>query len=159
MNDRTVCILIRGNPPAEILLGLKKIGFGLGKVVGFGGRVEAGESVEAAAVRELEEETGIKAAIEHLIPHGTLSFLFPAKPEWSQDIHIFLVYQWSGEPHESTEIQPAWYKVDQLPFESMWDDARYWLPLVLRGKRIQARFEYNSDNQTVGELKIKHWEG
>lgn len=158
MNDRTVCFLIRGDPPAEILLGLKKIGFGLGKIVGFGGRVEAGESIEAAAVRELEEETGITAAVEHLIPCGRLSFLFPAKPEWSQDIHVFLLYQWSGEPQESVEIKPAWVKLDQLPFERMWDDARYWMPLVLQGKRIEARFVYNTDNQTVGEIKIEPWE-
>jgi len=151
--------MIRGNPPAEVLLGLKKTGFGAGNVTGIGGRVEAGESVEAAAVRELEEETGIKAAIEHLIPSGCLCFLFPAKPEWSQDIHVFLLYQWRGEPHESTEIKPAWYKVDQLPFESMWDDTQYWLPLVLQGKRIQARFVYNSDNKTVGEIKVEQMEG
>lgn len=147
--------MIRGNPPAEVLLGLKKIGFGAGNVTGIGGRVEAGESVEAAAVRELEEETSIKVTVDHLIPRGRLSFLFPAKPEWSQDIHVFLIYQWRGEPQESTEIKPAWYTVDELPFEGMWDDARYWLPLVLQGKRIEARFVYNPDNSTVRDVYIQ----
>jgi len=159
MNDRTVCFLIRGSPPAEVLLGLNKTGFGAGKVAGFGGRIEPGESVDAAAVRELEEETGIKVTIEDLSPSGRLTFLFPDQPGWSQDVHVFLVNQWHGEPEESSEMQPAWYKVDQIPFECMWDDARYWLPLVLQGKRIEARFVYNADNKTVGEVKIEQLEG
>ena len=43
----------------KLLLGLKKRGFGLGKINGIGGKVEEGESVEAAAVRETFEEIGV----------------------------------------------------------------------------------------------------
>ena len=43
----------------QILLGMKKVGFGLGKWQHtFAGKVEEGESVEEAAARELQEETG-----------------------------------------------------------------------------------------------------
>ena len=35
----------------EILLGMKKRGFGTGKWNGFGGKIEAGETIEQAAVR------------------------------------------------------------------------------------------------------------
>ncbi|CAN0403706.1 unnamed protein product, partial [Ectocarpus sp. 8 AP-2014] len=45
----------------EILLGMKKRGFGEGKWNGFGGKVESGESVEEAAKRELMEEAGLTA--------------------------------------------------------------------------------------------------
>lgn len=45
--------------PWRILLGLKKRGFGAGKWNGFGGKVEKGETIEAAALRELEEESGL----------------------------------------------------------------------------------------------------
>ncbi len=37
--------------PGRVLLGLKKRGFGAGKYNGFGGKVEAGESIVAAALR------------------------------------------------------------------------------------------------------------
>lgn len=38
----------------RVLLGMKKRGFGMGKYNGFGGKVEPGESIEAAAlVRQL----------------------------------------------------------------------------------------------------------
>eukprot|EP00056_Hartaetosiga_gracilis_P017259 m.6783 g.6783 ORF g.6783 m.6783 type:complete len:151 (-) comp5533_c0_seq1:454-906(-) len=39
----------------RILLGMKKRGFGKGKFNGFGGKLEKGETVEEAAVRELQE--------------------------------------------------------------------------------------------------------
>jgi 8-oxo-dGTP diphosphatase/2-hydroxy-dATP diphosphatase len=44
----------------RILLGMKKRGFGMGKWNGFGGKVEPAETVEDAALRELEEEAGLK---------------------------------------------------------------------------------------------------
>jgi 8-oxo-dGTP pyrophosphatase MutT (NUDIX family) len=43
----------------SVLLGRKKRGFGEGKVNGFGGKVEAGETVIEAAVREMQEESGL----------------------------------------------------------------------------------------------------
>jgi 8-oxo-dGTP diphosphatase len=151
--------LIRGNPSQEVLLGLKKTGFGAGKYAGFGGKVESGETVESAAIRELEEETGIKISIDDLCPVGRLTFLFPSEPAWSQLVHVFLVKAWTGDPLESDEMKPTWCFIDEIPFESMWDDASYWLPLALKGKKIEARFVYKDDNETVGEAKIEEWDG
>ncbi|MCK4471457.1 MAG: NUDIX domain-containing protein, partial [Anaerolineae bacterium] len=64
-------------------MGLKKAGCGEGKYGGFGGKIEAGETVTMAAVRELEEEAGIKVFEKDLQPMGLMTFLFPAKPDWS----------------------------------------------------------------------------
>jgi len=158
MNERTLCFLVRGNPASEVLLGLKKTGFGVGKYAGFGGGVETGETVEIAAVRELEEETGIKVSIHDLYPIGHVTFLFPSKPHWSQTVHVFLVEMWQGSPAESDEMKPAWCMVNEIPFESMWDDASYWLPVVLKGKRIKASFVFKDDNETVGEANVEDWE-
>ena len=52
----TLCLLISDG---QVLLGMKKKSFGAGKWNGFGGKVEEGETVEAAAIREMEEESGI----------------------------------------------------------------------------------------------------
>ena len=158
MNERTLCFLVRGNPSNEVLLGLKKTGFGVGKYAGFGGGVETGETIETAAIRELEEETGIKVSINNLYPIGYLTFQFPFKPHWSQIVHVFLVEMWQGSPEESDEMKPTWCMINEIPFESMWNDASYWLPLVLKGKRIRASFVYKDDNETVGEAKIEGWE-
>ena len=155
MSNRTLCFLMRGNPPTEVLLGLKKTGFGAGKYAGFGGKVESGETIEAAAIRELEEETGIKISTDDLCPLGRLTFLFPSKPNWNQVVHVFTANVWAGNPEESDEMKPVWCRMDEIPFENMWDDASYWLPLVLKGKKIEARFVYKDDNETVGEAEIE----
>ena len=133
---------------------MKKTGFGAGKYAGFGGAVESGESIEAAAIRELEEETGIKVSINDLYITGCLTFQFPFKPNWSQVVHVFLAKVWLGKPVESDEMKSAWYTIDDIPFNSMWDDASYWLPLILEGKRIKASFTFKDDNETVDVAKI-----
>ena len=52
----TLLMVVQGQ---RVLLGEKKRGFGEGFWNGFGGKVDAGESVDEAALRELREEAGI----------------------------------------------------------------------------------------------------
>ena len=59
--DKKVLTLLMVVRDGSVLLGEKKRGFGEGFYNGFGGKVEEGETVEEATLRELEEEAGIKA--------------------------------------------------------------------------------------------------
>lgn len=52
----TLYIIEKNN---QILLGLKKRGFGMGKWNGFGGKVMESESITQGAIRELKEECNI----------------------------------------------------------------------------------------------------
>lgn len=151
MKDRTLCFLVRGTPAEEVLLGFKKNGFGAGKYAGIGGKVEANETVVSAAVRELEEEIGVRVAEHDLQLMGHLTFLFPSKPEWSQVVHVFQAEAWEGNPAESVEMKPVWFSVYHLPFEQMWQDAPHWLPNILSGEHIRMRFVFGDDNETVSE--------
>jgi len=103
MQDATLVFLTRDN---QILLGLKKRGFAQGKLNGFGGKIEAGETVQAAAARELREECGVEVDVTDLTRVARLEFFFPAKPEWDQVVHAFLVECWRGEPRETDEMLP-----------------------------------------------------
>lgn len=154
MRDATLVFLIKGEPPSEVLLGLKKAGFAQGKINGFGGKVQQGEPIAKAAVRELEEEAGIRVSEQDLEKMAHLTFTFPVRPEWDQVVHVFLARRWQGEPTESAEMKPAWYKVNEIPFPSMWQDDPYWLPRVLAGRHIRASFTFLADNETVQALEI-----
>ena len=155
LKQATLCLLVKGAPPSHVLLGYKKVGFGQGKYGGFGGKVEDGESIEAAATREMEEETGLRITPDELQLAARLAFLFPFREDWSQLVHLFIAQSWQGELVESDEMQPAWFAVDEIPYRSMWADGEYWLPLVLAGRRIQARFVFGEDNETVREAVIE----
>ncbi|MFI9581284.1 hypothetical protein ACIHCQ_05455 [Streptomyces sp. NPDC052236] len=48
----------------------------------------------------------------------------------------------------------AWFPVEQLPFEEMWDDARYWLPQVLAAQAIEAEIVFAEDCETVAEATV-----
>jgi 8-oxo-dGTP pyrophosphatase MutT (NUDIX family) len=152
MQDATLVFLLRDD---EILLGLKKRGFAQGKLNGFGGKIENGESIESAAARELHEECGVHVDLADLKSVARLDFFFPAKPEWDQVVHVFVAERWRGEPSETEEMLPMWVKTNSIPYDRMWADDIHWLPLVLEGKRVQATFTFKDDNETVSEAKIQ----
>lgn len=155
MRDGTLCLLLRRHPRSQILLGWKKHGFGSGKWGGFGGKSEPGEALATAAVRELQEEAGVQVSEADLHCVAKLSFCFPFRPEWSQVVHVFVVWQWEGEPRETEEMAPAWFSLDEIPYDGMWDDSRYWLRRLLDGECITARFLLGCDNETVDWLEVR----
>ncbi len=144
-----VLIFPLDRPQNRVLLGLKKEGFGQGKIVGFGGKLEPGETIAEAAVRELQEESGLLAKVQNLWYTAYLEFVFSAKPEWNRVVHGFRLEYWQGEPSESNEIIPQWTDLDAVPYEQMWDDSKLWLPQVLRGEKVRMKITYAPDNQTV----------
>ncbi len=155
MTTRTcLCLISRvtGTGP-EVLLGLKKTGFGAGRWVGLGGHVEEGEKPVEAAVREVEEEAGLLVSADTLAHMASLTFVFPARPAWDQTADVYSTAVWQGEPAESEEIAPRWFRQDQLPLDAMWDDARYWLPRVLGGQQVRLTVTFAADCATVATIQ------
>jgi len=155
MKRVTLCYVTRWAPHREVLLGLKKRGFGAGKWNGFGGKIEPGESPRDAAVRELLEECRVRIRTVDLTDAGTLTFRFPARPSFDHHVRVFVTNRWSGAPAETDEMRPEWYRCDRLPLGLMWDDDRFWLPLVLGGERINAVLHYRPDNETVARMSLR----
>jgi 8-oxo-dGTP diphosphatase len=152
-----LCLLTRigDEGQLEVLLGRKKTGLGTGKTVGLGGHVEDGETPGEAAAREVKEESGICVDPAGMVEVADITFRFPARPAWDMTVNVFTCGQWAGTALESAEIIPQWFPVADLPFASMWDDARHWLPRVLAGERIRASFSYADDCETVASADIR----
>ncbi len=146
VKPRTVCFLVKDG---SVLLGMKKRGFGKGNFLGIGGKVESNETIEEAALRELREEIGTTAL--NLWHTAVLNFYFPHMPDesWNQQVHVFMVNRWTGEPVETDEILPQWFQIDKLPIDSMWDDAHYWLPEVLKGSKVVGDFLFNDQFMVI----------
>ncbi|OGZ11042.1 MAG: hypothetical protein A3D67_03230 [Candidatus Lloydbacteria bacterium RIFCSPHIGHO2_02_FULL_51_22] len=140
----TLCI-IHEHP--RVLLGMKKKGFGEGKWNGFGGKLEKGESIEEACLRELHEEAGI--APKTLIKLGVLDFRFQKNPHEVLEVHIFKGHGIEGEPRESDEMHPAWFHVDDVPFQKMWPDDIHWFPLFLADKRFNGTFLFGDGDAII----------
>lgn len=155
MYQTTLCLLTQGQPAERILLGMKKTGFGQGKYNGFGGKVEAGETPAAAAVRELAEECGLTVKEADLEPVGQLVFVFPANPEIDHDVSIYRVHFWQGEPKETAEMSPSWFDVADIPYKEMWADDSYWLPAVLKGKKVSGKVIFAENNEDIEDITIR----
>jgi 8-oxo-dGTP diphosphatase/2-hydroxy-dATP diphosphatase len=135
----TLCLVQRDG---QLLLGLKKRGFGIGRWNGFGGKVEAGETVEEAAARELFEESGLRA--EEMEKVGEIDFDFQDSGETLR-VHVFRCRHFSGLPVESEEMKPEWFAENNPPLGKMWSDDQYWLHLLVAGKKFKAHFIFDGE--------------
>ena len=147
----TLVFILKDTPDKtsrEILLGLKKRGFGTGKWNGFGGKLEPGETVVAAAVRELHEESGLLCDSTSLTKVAKLRFDM-ATSIMLVDTYIGSFNDCSGTVVESEEMRPCWFAESEIPYHDTWPDDKFWLPLVLRGKKVVGEFEYGSDDHTI----------
>jgi len=156
LRKATVVFFIKRNYNGitDICLAIKKRGFGKGKWNGFGGKVDeiTGETVEDGAIREVEEESTIAIPASSLEKVAEIDFRFkdlPKDKDWNQEVHVFLVDTWSGVPRETEEMRPEWYPVLDIPYDSMWTDDIFWLPHVLDGNLIKARFLLSLDEKIL----------
>jgi ADP-ribose pyrophosphatase YjhB (NUDIX family) len=95
------------------------------------GHLEEGESAEQAAVREVEEETGIRARV--LAPLGTIDFWFVAEQRRvHKTVHHFLLEAHGGELSDADVevVEVAWVPLDEVPDRLAYADERRLLDRV-----------------------------
>jgi len=146
MQEATLCHPI---VDGELLFIRKQRGLGAGKLVGPGGKVEAGETPIEAARREVREEvrvdpTGVEKA-------GEFAFHFrDGEPDDdSMYVHVFAADGVDGEPQATPEAVPEWHAADDLPYEEMWIDDRIWLPHLLEGEPFTGTFVLSADGESL----------
>ncbi len=145
----TICFLVNKKTKL-VCLALKKRGHGEGRWNGAGGKPKAGETLEDAVRRETYEELGVK--IINLVLVAEIEFKdLPTKS--SHAATAYICNGWEGEPAESEEMKPQWFEIDQIPYDEMWSADKIWIPLVLKGEKIKAVFEY-SEGDTLTSQSI-----
>ena len=125
----------------RVLLIRKKRGLGAGKINGPGGRVEGNESVVECAVRETEEEVGIRA--RGVRERGQMRFQFV--DGFSMQVDILTADAYEGTPCETDEAAPLWFPIDDIPYGEMWATDRHWLPEIVAGKSLVGRALFDGD--------------
>jgi len=146
----TVCFPLCGG---NVLLGMKKRGFGAGWWNGFGGKVKEGETATASVLRELAEESGLLAREGDLLEVARMRFYLPDGAIMAG--HAFLLSVWSGEPQETEEMRPQWFSLAAIPYESMWPGDERWLPEIFAGRKIEGEIRFGATTAEVASVRIE----
>jgi len=151
MNDKvtTLLLLRRGD---ELLLAMKKRGWGVGKWNGVGGKIDVGETIEHAVVRECQEEIGVTPLKCHKVAVHDFTVNSGQPDEWHMHTHTYLCDKWNGKPTETEEMAPKWFKISEIPYDQMWQDDRYWLPQVLDGKLLKTIFTFDRHDTMLSKI-------
>jgi 8-oxo-dGTP pyrophosphatase MutT (NUDIX family) len=144
LRKSTLCFLVRDD---EILLAMKKRGFGKDRWNGVGGKPDGEETILETAIRETQEEIEVTPQDMELV--AVLDFYFSNNPDWNQQVAAYFSRTWEGEPKETEEMKPEWYKKDGLPFEAMWPDDDFWLRPVLSGSKVKAEFLFGENDAVL----------
>ena len=102
---------------SRVLMGLREnTGFADGSWSVPGGRLERGESIQAAVIREAEEELGIRVDPAHLTFVHLCHYL---DPDGQARLGVFFIATaWDGEPVNAEPLKcstAAWHPLDDLP--------------------------------------------
>lgn len=146
----TVLFLIKDD---QILLGMKKRGFGAGWWNGFGGKLDPGETFDQSVIRETREECTLE--IHSLQTVARLLFYFDGQLEIA--CQAYITRDFSGKPQETEEMRPQWFKLDAIPYDTMWPGDDQWIPQVIASDGstiLDMAIYFNSDNQFESALAL-----
>jgi 8-oxo-dGTP diphosphatase len=149
--EATICHLLEGDLEAgpsgidRVLLMRKQRGIGAGLYNGPGGKVEPGETPRECAVREAREELHVD--VHRLEKVGELEFAFGGEPAFF--CHVFRSDDFTGPPEETAEAKPAWFPVDDLPYDEIWEDDRHWFPLVFEGHPFRGLVAFDAAGEEM----------
>lgn len=137
----------------KILLAEKKRGFGSGLINGVGGKIEPNESIEEGMIRETQEEIGI-LPLQYEEVAEIVFDEFVKGEKTLVEMHVYLAKDYDGEPIETEEMKPIWIDIKDIPFEKMFKDDKFWLPEILKGNKLEAKFRFD-ENFNLLSYKIK----
>lgn len=120
-----------------------------GKWNGLGGKFEPGETPEECAIREIYEESGLRA--ENPLLKGFLTFPgFANDEDWYA--FVFVVRQFTGELIESPEGDLSWIEDERLPQLNLWEGDLIFLPWLDQPGFFSAKFVYKNNHLVAHDV-------
>jgi 8-oxo-dGTP diphosphatase len=141
MKLATLCYVIdKKNQKTLMIFRNKKLNdYHEGKWNGLGGKFEQGESPEECAIREIEEESGLK--VKSIKMKGFVTFpMFDGKDDWY--VFLFTSEDFEGELIDSPEGHLEWIPTDKLTGINLWDGDKIFIPWLYEEKFFSAKFNY-----------------
>ena len=145
----TLCEIIKDG---KLLLKKASRGVSKGNWNGLGGRIENNETEIENVIREVKEESGL--TIDNPKKHGVITFYQGGRDKVFAIVHLFSTDRFDGEIKPSDEGELRWFDINSIPYEEMWPDDVFWLPLVLEGKGFNAEFIYDDEMKKILEHEI-----
>jgi 8-oxo-dGTP diphosphatase len=148
----TLCYVRRGGKTLMIHRIKKANDIHEGKWNGLGGKLEAGETPEECAAREVLEEAGLTVHAPQL--KGFLTFPnFANNEDWYA--FVFVITQFEGELIDSSEGELAWIPDDQIESLNLWAGDRVFLPWLDQPGFFSGKFVYQ-DGKFIEHQVIFH---
>lgn len=155
--ETAVCSLVYlFNYSGEVCMGRSLKGPTKGKWSGFGGKQEPPETVLQCAIRETEEECGVR--VLSLEKAGVMLFHWPnsvvpglGKPKCkSVEVHIFRTEQWEGELTPSSAFEDIrFFDPTIIPYHQMMPGEEIWFKRLLRRQRFSGEMCYHMVGDAV----------
>lgn len=152
MNEATLCHPI---VDGELLLIRKQRGLGEGKIVGPGGKLEAGETPLEGARREVREELQVEPTGVEKCGEFGFHFRDETPEDDSMYVHVFTADGIEGTPEATEEAVPEWHAADELPYDEMWVDDRIWMPHMLAGESFTGTFVLTDEGDAMHAYEME----
>jgi len=136
----------------KLLLKKATRGVSKGKWNGPGGKIDKGETPEQCMIRETYEETGLTMIKPFY--HGRLFFYMDGEKKLSFLGYLFSTSKFKGKVRSTEEGKVKWFKIKEIPYDKMWDDDKYWMTLMLSGRKFDIHCYYNKGNKIVTLSRI-----
>jgi len=152
MKLATLCYVMHDDNTLMLYRNKKENDYHEGKWNGLGGKLEAGETPEECAIREIYEESGLKVTEPEM--KGLITFpMFDKIEDWY--VFIFVFKKFKGDLIDSPEGELEWIPNEKLTELNLWDGDKIFIPWLFEDKCFSAKFVYE-DGKYVSHLVTFH---
>ena len=139
--DTVLCYLKREDEYLLLLRNKKKNVYNANKWIGVGGKVEQGESIDEAAIRETKEETGYDVCA--LKCAGEVLFI---NDDYHEMMYVYEITDFKGQQISCDEGELKWIPLKEIYDYPMWEGDKVFLPkLINHEPYFKMRLTYHQD--------------